>query len=159
MYIKELVMKNFNRSYRAEKLFNKYRKNSSNKFIKTYIRYTLAKKYGIYLGKNVILGNFIKLPHPVGIVIGDNVKIGDNVIIYQQVTIGLKDFNIHLGDRKNKYPEIKDGCVLYSGAKVIGDILVEENTVVAANAVLMKSTTKNSVFAGIPAIKIKEREL
>ena len=52
-------------------------------------------------------------------------------------------------------PHIGSNCVLYPGAKVIGKITVRNNTVVAVQAVLRNSTEVNSVYAGIPAKRIK----
>lgn len=108
----------------------------------------LIHKYGIFCGSNTQIGLGLKLPHPNGIIIGDSVVIGDNVTIYQQVTIG----SVRLGDWKNgKQPCVKSNSILFSGAKVLGAITLEEGTSVGANAVLTKNTAPGSTWVGIPA--------
>ena len=123
------------------------------KLISYYYKSKLAYKYGIHMRENCKIGKDLLLPHPQGIVIGDCTIIGDNCTIYQQVTIGrLRKENIGGG----RYtPHIGSNCVLYPGAKVIGKITVRNNTVVAVQAVLRNSTEVNSVYAGIPAKRIK----
>lgn len=63
------------------------------KFISYYYKSQLAYKYGIHIGANCKVGKNLILPHPQGIVIGDNTIIGDNCIIYQQVTLGRLNIN------------------------------------------------------------------
>ena len=72
----------------------------------------------------------IVFPHPVGIVIGDGVRLGSNVIVYQNVTIGLLNRNGH------HYPEISNNCIIYAGAVVVGKIVLQDGAVVKANEVI-----------------------
>ena len=126
---------------------------TKNKRVKRFYCNCLIREFGIYCGFNATIEIGLKLPHPQGIVIGNNVSIGKNVTIYQQVTIG----SANLGDWKygDRQPNIESGVILFAGSKIIGNILVSENTVVGANSVLNKSTNRNSIWAGIPAKKIK----
>lgn len=72
--------------------------------------------------------------------------------IYQQVTIGGKN----IGDTKTgRIPEIEDGVVLFAGAKILGDVKIAKQTRVGANAVVLNDTEAGSVYAGIPAKRIK----
>ena len=75
-------------------------------------------------------------------------EIGDNCWINQQVTIG---FN---GDGNN--PVIGNNVKITAGAKVIGKIKVDDNSVIGANAVVVKDVPKNVVMGGIPAKVIKK---
>ena len=113
----------------------------------------LVKKYGIFVNPEVKIGQGLKLPHPNGIIIGAK-EIKVNVTIYQQVTIG----SAHIGDYKAeggpKQPIIEDGVVLFSGSKVIGNIVVSSGSCVGANAVLTKNTESNNTYVGVPASKI-----
>lgn len=58
----------------------------------------------------------MKLPHPIGIVIGDGVIIKDNVMVFQQVTFGSHGRK----EKEMRYPIIESGVKIYAGAKIIG---------------------------------------
>ena len=112
----------------------------------------LIKKYNIFLSTDIVIGRNLSLPHPTGIVIGKGAVIDNNVTIYQQVTIGGKN----VGDTKSgRIPHIKDGAVLFAGSKILGNITVGRNSQIGANSVLLESTEDDSVYAGVPARKIK----
>lgn len=118
-------------------------------------RIKLARRYGIYFAGNCNIGIGLRLPHPVGIIIGAN-EIGENVTIYQNVTIG----SANIGDyKKHKQPSIGNDTVIFAGASVIGDISVADHTMIAAGAVLNKSTEENSIYGGVPAKMIKKRPM
>ena len=121
-------------------------------FISVYYQRKLVTKYGIFYSPNCNIKKGLKLPHPNGIIIGEAVEIGNNCTIYQQVTIGSRN----KGDYLNKLqPKIGDNVVLFSGCKIIGDIEVRDGSEIGANSVLTKSTEYKSIYAGIPAKKIK----
>jgi len=94
------------------------------------------------------IGNNFLLVHAFGTVIGSGVKIGNNCTIYHNVTLGTK-----YDTDKNKC-KIEDNVIIYAGAKVLGDIVIEENSVIAANSVIIKSVPNNQVWGGIPGKKI-----
>lgn len=113
----------------------------------------LIKIYGIELSKRTKIDLGLKIGHANGIIIGEGVEIGKNVTIYHQVTIGLSSV-----DNKGEYelyPSIGDNCIIYSGAKIFGNIRLAEGTVVGANSVLTTDTEPNSVYAGVPARRIR----
>lgn len=125
-------------------------------FLQKYYRVKLKKRYGIFVGNNVQIGKNLNLPHPNGIVIGSNVKIGDNVRIYQQVTIG----GHNIGDSQNgRMPEIGNDVVLFAGAKILGNVKIADGTIIGANAVVLHDTEKNGIYAGVPAILKKWRQV
>jgi len=86
--------------------------------------------------------NSVYFPHPVGIVIGSETKIGRNVTIYQNVTIGRKSKSA------NKYPIIERDIIIYAGAVLFGDIVVGKNSVIGANALVSIDIPENSVVYG-----------
>ena len=96
------------------------------------------------------IGKGLHIPHPIGIVINGKAKIGNNCTIMQQVTIGNK-----LND--DKIPEIGNNVFIGAGAKIIGNIKIEDNVIIGANAVVTKSIPKNCIVAGIPAKIIRKR--
>ncbi len=113
----------------------------------------LVKDYGIFISPVCEIGPGLHLPHPHGIVIGHASVIGRNVSIYQDVTIG----GARIGDTKRgNQPHIADGCTIFTGAKVLGDLTLGARSMVAANAVLLSDTESDGVYAGIPAKLVKK---
>ena len=81
-----------------------------------------------------------------GIVIGETTIIGDNVSIYQGVTLGGTKW-----EKKKRLPTINDNVVIGAGAKVLGHILVGKNSKIGANSVVTKNVPSNITVIGIPA--------
>ncbi len=82
-----------------------------------------------------------RMPHPYGIIIHGSSRIGGNVLIMQQVTIGAKDAG-------NAAPTIEANVVLGAGAKILGGITVGRGAVVGANAVVTKDVPPGAVVVG-----------
>ncbi len=80
-----------------------------------------------------------------GVVIGETCEIGDNVTIYQGVTLG------GTGKEKGKrHPTIKDNALIATGAKVLGSITIGENSKIGAGSVVLKDVPDHSTVVGIP---------
>ena len=99
---------------------------------------------GAKLGKGTILSY-----GGLGIVLHNRVVIGKNVVIGQGVTVGGRS-------KAYEVPIIEDNCYISSGAKILGSVTIGKNSIVGANAVVIKDVPANSVVAGIPAKIIKE---
>ena len=91
------------------------------------------------------IGPGLRLPHPVGVVIGEGTVIGSNVTIYQNVTLGRAKEN------ENAYPVIHDGCTLFAGAVLIGHLEVGAGAKVGANSVVLRNVASGATVAGAPA--------
>lgn len=112
----------------------------------------LQRKYGLFINPNATFTETLRLPHPVGVVIGDGVKLGERVSVYQHVTLG----GARIGDWKSgKYPEIGDDTVIFAGAVVVGAVRVGRNCVVGANSVVTRDVPDNATVAGVPAQVLK----
>lgn len=142
----------------AETLIDKARKarQRGGKFLQLarYYELRLRKEYACHIAYKANFGSGLRLPHPVGIVVGDGATVGANATIYQNVTIGAA----RMGDgEKGLYPVIGNNVTIFAGAALIGAIRVGDNAVVAANAVVVKDVPANCVAVGVPAT-IKPRK-
>jgi serine O-acetyltransferase len=92
---------------------------------------------------NCQIGGGLLIPHPNGIVIHPDVKIGVNCLIFQQVTIGTRG--------EPGVPEIAGHVDIGAGAKILGPIYIGAHAKVGANAVVLSNVPNRTVVAGIPA--------
>ena len=101
---------------------------------------------GIEIHPGVEIGKNLFIDHGMGIVIGETTIIGNNVSIYQGVTLGGTKWS-----KKKKHPTISDNVVIGAGAKVLGPILVGKNSKIGANSVVTRNVPSNTIVVGIPA--------
>ena len=85
------------------------------------------------------------IDHGNGIVIGETTEVGDDVMIYQGVTLGGTG-----KDLGKRHPTIENGVMIGSGAKVLGPITIGRNAKVAAGAVVVKDVEPNCTVVGVP---------
>ena len=93
------------------------------------------------------IGRRVFFDHAFGVVIGETAIVGDDVLIYQGVTLG----GVSLERGVKRHPTIKNHTVIGSGAKVLGDITIGENCCIGSNSVVVKSIPDDSTAVGIPA--------
>lgn len=96
------------------------------------------------------IGRRVFIDHGVGVVIGETTIIGEDVLIYQQVTLGGVST-----DKGKRHPTIEDGAVIGAGAKVLGNITIGANAKVGANSVVVKDVPTDCTAVGIPARVLK----
>ena len=108
---------------------------------------------GIEIHPKAKIGKNLFIDHGMGVVIGETSNIGDNVTIYQMVTLGGISPSINSDDQREikRHPTLKDNVVVGSGAQVLGPITVGKNAKIGANAVVTKDVPENGVMVGIPA--------
>ncbi len=96
------------------------------------------------------IGHRVFIDHAVGVVIGETALIGDDVLIYQQVTLGGVSTS-----RGKRHPTVENNVVIGAGAKVLGNITLGEYSKVGANSVVVKDLPARATAVGIPARIIK----
>ena len=136
----------FDFSYQAHILVNKLLKTKS-KFMREIYYNKLQKNYSLWISPKCKIGKNIHFMHLDGITIGSGVEIGNNCVIYQQVTIGKE---------KDSFPIIGNNVTIYAGAKIIGGVKIGDNSVIGANAVVIRDVPENSTEVGVPARIIKD---
>lgn len=104
-----------------------------------------------YISNEAHIGRGLLLPHPTGIVIGDGVRIGMDVTIYQNVTLGRANAD------ESSYPHIGDGVIIYAGAVIAGAVRIGEGSVVAANSVVNRDVPPATLVGGVPAKTLLSR--
>lgn len=92
------------------------------------------------------IGRRVFLDHALGVVIGETTIIEDDVLIYQQVTLG----GVSL-ERTKRHPTVRSGVVIGAGAKVLGNITIGLNSKIGANSVVVSDIPDESTAIGIPA--------
>jgi len=106
---------------------------------------------GIELPCEVVIGKNFVIDHFGGVIINGYAKFGDNCRIRNGVVVGIKN----IGD--NSAPVIGSNVDIGSGAKVLGKIIIGNNVLIGANAVVITNVPDNSIAVGVPAIiKIKK---
>lgn len=125
------------------------------------VRELLLLTFGVDIPKQVVIGSDLTIQHRgLGIVITPNTTIGDRVSIYQHVTIGRAAVDGTDAEVGFVGLKIEDDVVLCAGSRILGGtgtLVVGQGSVVAANAVLTKSTGDWEIWAGVPARKISNR--
>ncbi len=106
---------------------------------------------GIEIHPGAKIGKRLFIDHGMGVVIGETCEIGDDVVIYQGVTLG------GTGKEKGKrHPTIGNNVVIASGAKVLGSFKVGDQSNIGANSVVLKEVPANSTVVGIPGTIVKQ---
>ena len=106
---------------------------------------------GIEIHPGARIGKRLFIDHGMGVVIGETCEIGDDVVIYQGVTLG------GTGKEKGKrHPTIGNNVVIASGAKVLGSFKVGDQSNIGANSVVLREVPPNSTVVGIPGSIVKQ---
>lgn len=107
---------------------------------------------GIEIHPGATIGKNLFIDHGMGVVIGETTEIGDNVTIYQGVTLGGTG-----KDTGKRHPTIGDNVTIGSGAKILGPIFIASGSKIGANSVVLNDTRMNSTAVGIPARLIDKK--
>jgi serine O-acetyltransferase len=115
------------------------------KGLQRLIWYVTTMATGCHIAPTAILGGGLYMPHPTAIVIGRRCRIGNDVTIYQQVTLGSRD------DEGSEQPVLDNNIKLYVGATLLGGVYVGDDAIIGAKAVVLNDIPAGHVAFGIPA--------
>ncbi len=123
-------------------------------FIPRYLSYIAYQITGIDIHPGAKIGSGFFIDHGSGVVIGETSEIGDNVTIYQGVTLG----GVSL-EKGKRHPTIGSNVVIGAGAKILGPVLIGDNVKIGANSVVISDVPSNSVVVGVPGRVVKKDEV
>lgn len=121
-------------------------------FIARWISQWASRKTGVEIHPAVKIGKRFFIDHGTGVVIGETAVIGDDVTIYQGVTLGGTG-----KDTGKRHPTIGNNVMIGAGAKVLGPLVIGDNSRIAAGAVALSDIPSNSTAVGVPA-KVVRRD-
>ena len=128
-------------SYRvAHKLYRR-----KHYFLARWISQRATRKTGIEIHPGARIGKGLFIDHGSGVIIGETTIIGDNVTLYQGVTLG------GTGKEKGKrHPTLKDNVMVSAGAKILGSFTIGENSKIGAGSVVLEEVPPNCTVVGVP---------
>lgn len=119
-------------------------------FLARWISQRTARKTGIEIHPGATIGKGLFIDHGHGVVIGETAILGDNVTLYQGVTLG------GTGKEKGKrHPTLGDNVMVSAGAKILGSFTVGDNSKIGAGSVVLSEVPPNSTVVGVPGRVIK----
>ena len=119
-------------------------------FLARWISQRAARKTGIEIHPGARIGKGLFIDHGTGVIIGETTIIGNNVTLYQGVTLG------GTGKEKGKrHPTLKDNVMVSAGAKILGSFTIGENSKIGAGSVVLKEVPPNCTVVGVPGRIVK----
>ncbi len=120
-------------------------------FLARLVSQRAARITGIEIHPGATIGRRLVIDHGTGVVIGETTEIGDDVLIYQGVTLGGTG-----KDTGKRHPTIGNNVMISAGAKVLGPFKIGDNSRVAAGAVVLEEVPPNSTVVGVPARVVRQ---
>ena len=115
-----------------------------------WISQRAARKTGIEIHPGATIGKGLFIDHGSGVIIGETTIIGDNVTLYQGVTLGGTG-----KEQGKRHPTLKDNVMVSAGAKVIGSFTTGENSKIGAGSVVLEEVPPNCTVVGVPGRIVK----
>ncbi len=123
-------------------------------FMARYISQRAARKTGIEIHPGAKIGEGFFIDHGTGVVIGETAEIGDNVTLYQGVTLG------GTGKESGKrHPTVCDNVMISAGAKVLGSFTIGEGSKIGAGSVVLEEVPPHSTVVGVPGHVVKRGDV
>ncbi len=133
----------------AHKLYRK-----KHYFLARWISQRAVRKTGIEIHPGAKIGKGLFIDHGSGVIIGETAELGDNVTLYQGVTLG------GTGKEEGKrHPTLRDNVMVSAGAKVLGSFTIGENSKIGAGSVVLKEVPPNCTVVGVPGRIVKRDDV
>lgn len=114
-------------------------------FLARWISQRAARKTGIEIHPGATIGKGLFIDHGSGVIIGETTVIGDNVTLYQGVTLGGTG-----KEQGKRHPTIEDNVMVSAGAKILGSFTIGENSKIGAGSVVLEEVPPNCTVVGVP---------
>ena len=119
-------------------------------FLARWISQRGVRKTGIEIHPGAKIGKGLFIDHGSGVIIGETAIVGNNVTLYQGVTLG------GTGKEKGKrHPTLKDNVMVSAGAKILGSFTIGENSKIGAGSVVLNEVPPNCTVVGVPGRVVK----
>lgn len=115
-----------------------------------YISQRAARKTGIEIHPGAVIGKGFFIDHGSGVIIGETTIIGDNVTLYQGVTLGGTG-----KETGKRHPTLEDNVMVSAGAKILGSFTIGENSKIGAGSVVLEEVPPNCTVVGVPGRIVK----
>ena len=119
-------------------------------FLARWISQRAARKTGIEIHPGATIGEGLFIDHGSGVIIGETTIIGNNVTLYQGVTLGGTG-----KEQGKRHPTLEDNVMVSAGAKVIGSFTIGENSKIGAGSVVLEEVPPNCTVVGVPGRIVK----
>ncbi len=119
-------------------------------FLARWYSQRTARKTGIEIHPGATIGKGLFIDHGTGVIIGETTVIGDNVTLYQGVTLGGTG-----KEHGKRHPTIGNNVMISAGAKVLGSFTVGDNSKIGAGSVVLSEVPPNSTVVGVPGRVVK----
>lgn len=119
-------------------------------FMARYISQRGVRKTGIEIHPGAVIGSGFFIDHGNGVIIGETCVIGNNVTLYQGVTLGGTG-----KEHGKRHPTVGDNVMISAGAKVLGSFTIGENSKIGAGSVVLEAVPPNSTVVGVPGRVVK----
>ena len=116
-----------------------------------WISQRTARKTGIEIHPGATIGKGLFIDHGTGVVIGETAILGDNVTLYQGVTLGGTG-----KEQGKRHPTLEDNVMVSAGAKILGSFTIGENSKIGAGSVVLGPVPANCTVVGIPGRIVKK---
>ena len=124
---------------------------SGHYFWARWISQRSRKKTGIEIHPGATIGKGLFIDHGSGVIIGETTIIGDNVTLYQGVTLGGTG-----KEQGKRHPTLEDNVMVSAGAKILGSFTIGENSKIGAGSVVLKEVPPNCTVVGVPGRIVKQ---
>ncbi|MDF2538558.1 MAG: cysE [Herbinix sp.] len=119
-------------------------------FLARWYSQRTARKTGIEIHPGATIGKGLFIDHGIGVVIGETAIVGDNVTLYQGVTLGGTG-----KEHGKRHPTVGNNVMISAGAKVLGSFTIGENSKIGAGSVVLSEVPPNSTVVGVPGRVVK----